>query len=331
MTTAPAREEGVELKSLAAVPFGITTTALAIAFAVYAAVAADFSIVSVSIFLIFPIGAILVGLLAGSGLAVSLWLMHIRPTTAAYAASLVLGFACFLGIYYGIYDRAYVNAEYDINYDGEGSHISTFINPDTGEPYTFWDYLDIDVSNRELSMYHNGHESASIDMSGSVGGGVSWFLFGLEALGLVAGAFSAVEILSHLDYCPSCRQYMKGAGSVSIVPQALPTVWPRLRTATPDLDGLSAATIDVERPGPKEPYVRIDVSRCTGCQAGQFTARSFTKQDADKDYQEVTSARLKLGVASPLTGLSPTSGAEELLTRQPSIYDRDYNPRQPAL
>jgi hypothetical protein len=330
MTITAPRDEGIDARSLGAIPFGIVTVALTVAIAVLAVAKFDFNPIGFSIFLIVPIGAFAAGCLAGSGLAGGLWLMQSRPTVLSYAVALGLGLACFFGIYCGIYDRTYVDDNDEINYRGDGYHISAFVDPESGEDFNFWRYLRLDVRSRDFSIYNGGSEVQSINMSSSVGGWINWGLFGLEALGILAGCFTAVELVGKLDYCESCRRYMQAAGFVSIGPEALATVWARLRSAAPDQESLTAAAREFDRPANGQPFVRIDASRCESCKAGVLTARSYTKRNNKGRYGENASAFLRMNLASPISGPVATATTGSAYDRQPSMYDLDYDPRSRA-
>lgn len=160
---------------------GLVTSAMALGL-VYALGRADFSVMMFYLNYVIPIGAILVGLAAGSGYAVATWLQNIKITAAACWLIVILQ----LG--------SYLVAEYIGFAHARATH-------EDGRLMGFWEYFDAVTR----SFAWKGDDGKLGNPLGAWGYG----LRALEVSGFVFGGLLGALILRAKPYCEGCRRYMK--------------------------------------------------------------------------------------------------------------------------
>ena len=305
-TTAVAGQDGL-VEELGAVLFGLFTAVIATALVVVVITTTRILPTAFFFAFILPAGAIIVGLGAGAGIPIGLRLLHARPTLISKVAGAALGLLCFALVYYVLYQRTYVDEEYEINYRGDGAHISEFIDLETGEAITFGSFMQLEVEGRRSSFIGSGRRSALYEESG-LGAALNWIRFALEGVGLAVGGLVVASFLGEEAYCDRCRRYMKSRELASIPTAAFPALWERLGPSIGSAADLSTVATGVPKPAEGEPYVRLDLAWCEQCKDVNLLARSFTEK-SPVGFNEVNAQRRSLPVSPFVLDAALASGS----------------------
>ncbi|MBK9579391.1 MAG: hypothetical protein IPK50_17985 [Fibrobacterota bacterium] len=142
----------------------------------------DFNIMGWYAFLVFPVGALLVGLVSGSGYGISSWILGVRNSKRVF------------WVIAGIQVFVYFLAEY-IQFSSQGIRYTS------GEPVPFWTYYDIVVRSGVMKI---GHGSNGFEL-----GYLGYFFNAIEIVGFSAGGIIGCGLLAKKPYCLNCEKYMK--------------------------------------------------------------------------------------------------------------------------
>jgi len=133
---------------------------------------------------ILPAGAILVGLLASSGYALSAWLAGVKIRGLLLVVIVLLQILAYFGAQY---------LEFQVN--------GPFADPNTGHVLNFAEYYH--YSTILMSWQETGHKESSPL------GGWGYLVRSGEIVGFVAGTLIVPVILMKAPYCELCERYMR--------------------------------------------------------------------------------------------------------------------------
>lgn len=257
---------------------GTLTTAAVIAGIVVVVALTGFLLQSFSVLFVIPIGAGLAGAGCGAGVFLALLWLNKRPAGLHYWLATILGLAGFIGTYLALYLTTYVTKDLTLNHSFTGVPISAVLS--------FFDYLRMDVGNRESTFFINvGHAHVPIGMEHGIqlGPVINWVGFAFESVGYVVGGLLAgYFILGDRKYCDTCKVYMKSKDDL-------------FRTLIGDLDkkveainavlstgsGLRALVEKEKSTAPKdvrgEPHMRFAIEYCPRCFSGYLYAKLMRK------------------------------------------------------
>lgn len=283
--------------SRAAVPVllgGLVTTAIALALAAVLSGLFQTSILLFTLWYVLPVGAYLVGLLAGTGYAGVSWQRGVRITGSTMAA--IAGVAALAFVASQVADYAVaVNS---------GRAMPTF---------AAW----FDQSTRSISFVDDDGGSATGPV-GMLGYGV---MVGVLA-GFVLGSLTLPAVLRAKHYCAACGQYMRtthvGTLPASVKSRVMLTKSAEVKTeyaaeqATANAQGLAvhdhlfalaggddpAAFAEAGRlvgagtkPATKLPTrLRVDLAACPSCRAGMLTSQTVTGQGRQQKMEKLREA-----------------------------------------
>lgn len=183
--------------------FGLISMFLVLLLEYLLLISLDFSLHSLRLWFILPIGGLLVGALCGLGIFLYLKKAHIRASAKHYLASALIAFLGFWVIHYFTYASTYIDEDGKVNNLFQGEHISNFLNADF-EPIGFGDYLDITFENTEVSFTRRSGQSFNL------GEGYNKTSFYFDMLGFaIGGLLIGPMVLGNKRYCEKCKKYMK--------------------------------------------------------------------------------------------------------------------------
>lgn len=182
---------------------------LALLFAVAAIILAQlemylgFDIFSFYIFL-FPIGSFLYGSIISKFFYNLLLRKQIPITKIYYFTTVSFIILSYFGMKYYIYSNTFVDYTMEINYIGDGVHISQLYNETTGNQFNFWEYyFGLNSSGEMYGMIGgNGFASNTNDL-------MNFLLEILKILGLaISVTITYKNKKPYYKYCEKCNQYM---------------------------------------------------------------------------------------------------------------------------
>jgi hypothetical protein len=306
MVNTTAAGQDALVQEFGAVLFGLLTAVIATALVVVMITTTDILPTAFFICFLLPVGAVIVGLAAGAGIPIGLRLLQARPSVISKVAGAALGLLCFALVYYVLYQRTYVDEDYEINYNGNGYHISEFVDIETGEPITFGSFMQLEVEGRRSSFIGSGRRNALYEETG-LGTALNWVRFALEGLGLAVGGFVVASALGEEAYCARCRRYMKSRELASIPTDVLPALWEQLGPSVRSATDLSAVATAVPKAAEGAPYVRLDLAWCEQCKEANLLARSFTEK-SPVGFIEANGQRRSLPVSPFVVDAALASG-----------------------
>jgi hypothetical protein len=293
---------GKSKTSLPVLGAGLVTTALAL-LGVWAANQAsdDFNIMGWYGFYIIPAGALLVGLVAGSGYGIASWLTGVRISRNLLLAVLLIQVA------------AYFVAQYI-----EFRHlVATYGGEDTG----FFEYFDLATR----SFAFKGKDGSPGDAMGGWG-----YIFRLlEIAGFAFGGIIAPLILRSKPYCETCQIYMRtknlGLLPAGIIPQKIKkkdmegqagfkqeheAAWEKGMLALEELrraategktsrfnEILKAYQHNQKEIGKLTTRIAVSLSSCPSCHAGLLNAAQLSGQGDKIVREDLGSSEVNPGLA----------------------------------
>jgi hypothetical protein len=261
---------------------------------------------------VIPVGAILVGLVAGAGYGIASWWLGVR-----------IGRWLLLAVI-GMQAAAYFAAEY-VEYRDVRKQLEVdgMILESTGALPTFWQYYDIKA--RSFQSKGKGANDRTEPL------GVWGYVFvGLAAVGFIAGGLIAPAVLFSKPYCEPCQRYMKtkalGTLPASVPAEKVKKLSPpelaayearlkaatdaaeaavaRLRTAAESGDAtaiqaeLAAGNASTHRKLPAR--VEVSLVHCRECGGGRLV-QTLVSGSGDKTTQAVLAeVPVTRGVSAPL-------------------------------
>lgn len=288
--------------SLPVLGAGLATTALAL-LGVWAANQSsdDFNIMGWYAYYIFPLGALLVGLVAGCGYGVASWLTGVRISRNLLLAVLFLQVA------------AYFVAQYI-----EFRHImAAYGSEDVG----FFEYFD--ATTRSFYLKSKGSSP------GDALGGWGYVFRLLEIAGFAFGGMIAPLILRAKPYCENCQIYMRtknlGLLPAGVKPQKIKkkdaegqarfqeehdAAWEQGMMSLEELrragtDGktskfneiLEAHQLNQKEIGKLTNRISVSLSSCPSCHAGQLNASQLSGQGDKIVREDLGSTEVNPGLA----------------------------------
>jgi hypothetical protein len=174
---------------IAVLPMGLATTAAALLGVWYVGRGDDgTNIMGWYLDFVIPAGALLVGIVAGSGYGLGSWWTGLRISRSVLLWVLLLQFL------------AYWVAQY------LAFEVQHLVYRSTGRPLSFFDYYHLVT----ISMIWKSHDasSAGSDSAGTPLGMWAYALRVMEIVGFVGGALIILVALRAKPYCETCRVYM---------------------------------------------------------------------------------------------------------------------------
>ncbi|HEX8325849.1 MAG TPA: hypothetical protein VF595_18235 [Tepidisphaeraceae bacterium] len=152
---------------------------------------------------VIPVGAILVGLLAGSGYGIMSWLKGVKIRRGLLVTVVLLQLVA-----YGVAEYlAYLDVVHRATVEAEQAG-------DRFEAASFFEYFHYKTENFAWKAKHGNGMGEPLGHWG-------YFFVGLAALGFVGGGLIAPLICSGLPYCEGCERYMKRK-TLGLVPASVP-------------------------------------------------------------------------------------------------------------
>ncbi len=184
---------------------GLVTSIATIALVWFLGSSAEFNVMGFYLWFIFPIGAIIAGLLAGSGYGLAARLLGVRVVLWALIAIGVLQFLIYMGAKYAEYSFVFSQLKENPEF-----MLAAATNPEAKAflEMGFFSYFDLNT------------QSFAFD-EGSDGMGLWGYAFRLlEIGGFVGGGIGTLLMSKGAAYCESCEQYMK-TKPVATIPASL--------------------------------------------------------------------------------------------------------------
>lgn len=201
---------------------GVATTAVTlIAMWILAGVNENLDIMSYYIAVIIPIGAIIVGIGAGSGYGITAWILGRKIGMGLVVLVLVFQVGAYFAAQYIPFKAmgpVAITYEQVSEVDAEGTPESAngdepALNPQEGRPLTFLEYYDLITRNMTFSS--RGSESS--EPLGALGYGIRL----LEIAGFALGGLIIPLVIGSKSYCDKCRVYMR-TKSLCLIPASIP-------------------------------------------------------------------------------------------------------------
>jgi hypothetical protein len=168
----PSRGEAVVLTA------GLATTTITLLL-VWLVTVEEFNPMGWYVWFVLPVGALIVGALAGSGYCLAAWLRGVRLSGLLLLSVLVLQVAAYFA--------------------GQYLEYKALVAP--GARLTFWQYFDL-TTQAFAFKGQNGQ-------AGNPMGGWGYAFRLLEIAGFAAGALIVLAILAQKPYCEACRAYQR--------------------------------------------------------------------------------------------------------------------------
>lgn len=163
---------------------GVITTFFALISVYLILIATEVNVMGWYINLIFPAGAILVGLLASSGYALAAWGLGVKINKITLAAIIAIQICSYFAIHY---------TEYAIH--------GPIVDRSTGHIITFTEYYHLTTVNMQWKS-RSSTEATTL-------GGLGYLVRSGEIIGFVIGTLVAPALLMTRLYCELCERYMK--------------------------------------------------------------------------------------------------------------------------
>lgn len=217
---------------------------------------------SFNLWFIIPIGALLVGAGATSGLFYG-HLRYNKPVSKnQYLLGLALGVTALFGVYYVSYQTTYITADNEINYSFKGDPISTYeIN---GEPITFGKYLEITRQSSSHQFFFRGVPRGE---SYDTGEGVNTFYFWLQLIGAALGGIGVgLAMLGDKEYCQKCKKYKKEKELFKFDVDVYETILQNLAESIDDTVKLQSLIKNTKLKEEKvKAYASVELHYCPSC------------------------------------------------------------------
>lgn len=161
---------------------------------------------------VIPMGAMIVGFVAGSGYALASWFTGARINRKLLMVVLLLQTICYVGAEYVEYR--------DVRNQWEKNGL---VLKETNELPTFFQYYDLKAKSFTWKPEHSDQPDS--EPIGTLGG---YFFLLLGAVGFIGAGAIAPAILMAVPYCQTCQRYMKtrqvGLLPASVMPKKIPAM-----------------------------------------------------------------------------------------------------------
>ncbi|MBL8798825.1 MAG: hypothetical protein JNM56_33335 [Planctomycetia bacterium] len=196
--------------------------------------------------LVFPIGAPICGLVAGAGFWLALRQFHRRPQTSTYVAAAVAGVLGYVLIYFLMWWFL----------ESQGVRVRDEVG--------FVEFMQFVMENQRVRHSGSGGEGAELGQWG-------YAQFAINVAGFAAGILVMVQAGGNKTFCPRCKRYFRKVGK-----QSRSSTNPEATAAAlhPVIHGFRVGRIqeavqlhaDFGTPGNREYWTTtITVEACTGC------------------------------------------------------------------
>lgn len=246
-----------------------------------------------SFFFIVPLGALLVGAAASSGLFFGL-LKDDKPVTKEhYMIGAVIGLIAFFGIYYVSYKTTYLDANNEINYSFNGDPISSYELE--GEPITFSKFMSLSRGGKQQFYFHGRPVGEEVD----TGEGFGTFMWYLEMLAAAAaGAGVGLTIVGGKSYCDKCKKYMHEKTLLKFSIDKFDEVADDLNASLNDVSKLKHifATHELKKDEKVQAFAQVDLVHCPNCYDARLVVKIF-RLGSNSSFEEVNQHRQILRIS----------------------------------
>jgi hypothetical protein len=104
------------------------------------------------LFFIVPIGAIIIGAIAGMGYPSAIESYNKKRSKVNTYTVITLAVVTFVLLQFMYYKMKYLTADMSMNFHFEGEHISKFVVSDTNQPMTFINFLQLKIETSTISF-----------------------------------------------------------------------------------------------------------------------------------------------------------------------------------
>lgn len=250
-----------------------------------------FELHSFTFFFIIPIGALLVGAAAASGLFLGLLKDNKPVTKQHYILGLILGVVAFYGIYYVDYKTTYVTENKEISYTFEGDPISYY--EIDGEQITFSKFLKL--SNGGSQFYFRGRPIGEEVDPGETAN--SFFFYLNVVAAALAGAVVGLTIVGDKKYCQKCKKYNKEKELFKFEVEKYEEVVNKLVNSIEKPSALKEiiSTYGMKKDAKVTAFAQVDLDYCPTCDDAKMHIKVL-KLDGD-NFQEVGKFRQTIPVS----------------------------------
>lgn len=251
-----------------------------------------FELHSFTFFFIVPLGGLLVGAAAASGLFYG-HLRYNKPVNKNhYLLGAALGVVAFFGVYYVSYLTTYINANNEINYSFDGDPISYY--EIDGEQITFSKYLEIS-KNAKSQFYFRGRPVGD-EVEAGVGFGTLMFYLHILAAA-VAGAVVGLVVVGDKRYCEKCKKYTKEKELFKFdVDDQFEDAVSDLTSAVDNISALQKIIKNTKLKTDKvNAYAQVDLEYCPNCHDSRLLVK-LMKLNSDSNFEEVMKFRQSIHI-----------------------------------
>ena len=229
----------------------------------------SFNLFSLSVWVVVPIGAGLVGFAGASGGLLACKYFNILPTKIDILALVsVAAFTMFL-----IYYLGYTTLVFD-----DGVRASTVVD--------FRQYLDVVITKTHMAVNRGLTDTGEV-------GDWGYKLLAARFVGVLVGGFAVFSMLEELLQCKNCNVYFKTIATktnllahIGVAQQVIDAISTRKRD-----DYVYALTRESE--GDIEMKVDFSLMRCPKCKTEMVSEKFFVRSKDKREFNEVTSLRGK--------------------------------------
>jgi hypothetical protein len=252
-----------------------------------------YSVESFSFFFIIPLGALLIGAAASSGLFFGLLKDNKPVSKKYYVIGAFVGLIAFFGVYYVSYQTTYISADNQVNYSFNGNPISNFTIG--GEPVTFGKFISLAQGGKEQFFFHGRPIGDGFD----AGNGFNSFMYYLEILAaVVAGAGVGLTIVGGKTYCDKCKKYMLEKTLAKISIEKFDEITNEINASLTDVSKLKQifSTNEMQKGEKVKAYTQVDLVHCPNCYDARFVIKIF-QLGSKSSFEEVSKYRQTLRIS----------------------------------
>jgi len=279
--------------------FGLIGIVLSVAIALGLLSLGDFELYSFSLWFVFPIGGIVLGIISTSVYFWRIVKKGFKPSKHHYIIAAAMAMLTFFIIQFGEYRMTYVDEGKEINHQFNGDHISNYMDQDDNA-FTFTYYVAYKLNNSNSSLMYRGMEISEIDSSA----GYNLFSWILDLAGfLLGGLSSGLLLISGKTHCTACkRAYVKehrlGELSLEKVIETqsglVHTIESNNFPAFIEMINREDIFSNNEAEVHEETYV-IKIGACPNCQHGYVIMRYYSK-NSEGEYDENESKKIVIPI-----------------------------------
>lgn len=236
---------------------------------------------SFSLWFIIPVGGLLVGAAAASGLFYG-YLKDNKPVGAReYIIGILIGLTAFYGINYVSYLTTYVDQNNEINYSFKGDPISSY--EIDGEPITFGKYLDISKTSQQSIYFHGSTTDINTGKTGtSLINILQVLASGLAGLGI------GLIIVGNRRYCENCKKYTIEKVLSKFDVEHYEEVMKSLVESSNDPTTLKRIITETKLTEEKvNTYAQTEIDYCPDCYDSRLVVKVF-QMNSKKEFEELT-------------------------------------------